>query len=63
MANATVTTAKIEGKNLVITIPLQEPRPSASGKTTVHATTGGNIVTTAMVNGKPLIIGLNAYTK
>ena len=54
---------KIEGKNLIISIPLQEPRPSASGKTLVVATSGGNITTSAMVSGKPVIIGLNAYIK
>lgn len=53
--------AKIEGNNLVITIPMQMPRPSASGKTLVVATTSGNKPTAATVNGKPVIVGLNAY--
>ena len=53
----------IEKNELVIRIPMVEPRPSASGKTLVVATTGGNQVTTAMVNGKPVTIGLNAYIK
>jgi hypothetical protein len=56
-------TAEIKGNNLVITIPMQDPRPSASGKTLVVATTGGNIATTATVNGKPVTIGVNAYIK
>jgi hypothetical protein len=55
--------ATIEGKELVVRIDLQEPRPSASGKTMVVATTSGNVVTTATVNGKPITIGLNAYIK
>ena len=53
--------ANIVGTDLVITIPMNEPRPSSSGKTLVVATSGGNQTTTAVVNGKPVIIGLNAY--
>lgn len=53
--------AKIDGNNLVITIPMNEPRPSASGKTLVVASSGGNKATGAVVNGKPIIVGLNAY--
>lgn len=56
-------TAEIKGNNLVITLPMQDPRPSSSGKTLVVATTGGNIATTAIVNGKPVTIGVNAYIK
>ena len=52
--------ANIVGTDLVITIPMNEPRPSSSGKTLVVATSGGNQTTTAVVNGKPVIIGLNA---
>jgi hypothetical protein len=39
--------AKIEGNELIIRISLQEPAPSASGKTLVVATTRGNIQTDA----------------
>lgn len=53
----------IEGKELVIRIPMVEPRPSASGKTLVVATSSGNVTTSAMVQGKPVVIGLNAYIK
>ena len=53
--------ARIENGKLIIEIPMTEPRPSASGKTLVVATSGGNKATTATVNGKPVIIGLNAY--
>lgn len=56
-------TAEIVGTNLVITIPMQEPAPSASGKTLVVASTRGNMATTAIVNGKPVTIGVNAYIK
>jgi len=56
-------TAEVKGTNLVITIPMCEPRPSASGKTMVVATSGGNQVTNAKVNGMPVVIGVNAYIK
>ncbi len=56
--------AKVEGGNLVITLPLnQSGNLSATGKTRVHASSHGNQATTVEVNGKPLIIGVNAYTK
>ncbi|MCL4479196.1 MAG: hypothetical protein M1381_08900 [Deltaproteobacteria bacterium] len=52
---------KIEGNKLIITCDLEKPAPSASGKTLVVVSTRGNIKTSCMVEGKPLIIGLNAY--
>ncbi len=54
---------KIENGKLHITIDLQEPTPSASGKTLVIATTHGNMTTPCLVDGKNVIIGLNAYIK
>jgi hypothetical protein len=54
---------KIENGKLIISIDMQEPTPSASGKTLVVATTHGNTVTKCMVDGKNLVIGLNAYIK
>jgi hypothetical protein len=55
---------EIVGKELVIKIPVEEiPQPSASGKTLVVASTHGNQTTKTMVQGKPLVIGLNAYIK
>jgi len=53
----------IEGKELVIRIPMQEPRPSSSGKTLVVASTNGNKTTDVQVQGQNVIIGLNAYIK
>jgi len=53
--------ARIENGKLIIEIPVTDPRPSASGKTLVVATSGGNKATTAIVNGKPVVVGLNAY--
>lgn len=53
--------AKIEGKKLIVILDLQEPQASASGKTLVVASSHGNQATTATVNGKPVVVGLNAY--
>lgn len=55
--------AKIENGNLVLTIPMQAPTPSSSGKTLVVASSHGNMTTDAEVNGKKVIVGLNAYIK
>ncbi len=54
--------AKIDedAKTLTIVMDLQEPTPSASGKTLVVATTHGNQPTDVMVKGKPVTIGVNA---
>jgi len=54
---------KIENDKLIISIDLQKPTPSASGKTLVVASTHGNTTTQCMIDGKPVIIGLNAYIK
>lgn len=47
---------------LTVTLPIT-PRPSGSGKTTVIASTNGNQPTTVTFDGKPIIIGVNAYVK
>ena len=52
---------EIKDGNLVITIPMQKPTPSASGKTLVVASSHGNQPTSAQVDGKPVVVGLNAY--
>jgi hypothetical protein len=55
-------TAKIVGDKLVIEVPLNPvPVPSASGKTLVVASTHGNKVTEAKVQGQSVVVGLNAY--
>lgn len=57
---------KSEGKDnfLVITCELpKKPEASKSGKSDLHATTGGNLNTGLKVGGSDLIVGLNAYTK
>ena len=56
-------TVKIEDNKLIITADLESPTPSASGKTLVVASTRGNKVTDVMIDGKPVVIGLNAYIK
>ena len=56
--------ARIEGNKLVVEIDIEEEiKPSASGKTLVIASSHGNQTTAAVVNGKPVTIGLNAYIK
>lgn len=50
-----------KGEVLVITLDLQKPSPSTSGKTLVVASTHGNKATSLQVNGKTLTIGVNAY--
>ncbi len=54
---------EIKDNKLFIEIDLEEPTPSSSGKTLVVASTRGNMVTTAHVDGKPVTIGLNAYIR
>jgi len=54
----------INEQNGVSTLRIEIPvslRPSKSGKTMLVASSGGNVTTTAMVDGKPVTVGLNAY--
>lgn len=52
----------IEGNELVIRLPLNStPRPSATGKSLVVASSGGNKQTEATISGQPVIVGVNAY--
>jgi hypothetical protein len=56
--------ATIKDGKLMIEIELQTPpTPSASGKTLVVASTHGNQVTSLMIEGQPVVIGVNAYIK
>lgn len=54
---------KIENGKLIIILDLQPPTPSASGKTLVVASTHGNMATNCEIDGKKVIIGVNAYIK
>ena len=53
----------IKDNVLHIEIPLHAPRPSATGKTLTVASTKGNQPTEARIDGKPVIVGVNAYLK
>ena len=55
--------AKGKGQKLIVEIDLEKPKPSSSGKTMVVASTHGNTVTGAEYEGKPIVLGLNAYYK
>ena len=57
--------AKIDNESNTITLvlDLQEPTPSASGKTLVVATTHGNVPSDVRMNGNPVIVGVNAYIR
>ncbi|MCU0749476.1 MAG: hypothetical protein MUF13_08025 [Akkermansiaceae bacterium] len=46
---------------LHIEIPLHAPRPSVTGKTLTVASSKGNKETEARIDGKPVIVGINAY--
>ena len=54
---------EIKNKQLIITADLQDPKPSQSGKTLVVASSYGNQITTAMVDGQPVTVGFNAYIR
>ena len=50
------------GDELVLRIPMNaKPEKSASGKTVVVASTYGNKETDCVVDGKKVIVGVNAY--
>ena len=57
-------TAKIEDDELVIRAKLQQPKPSASGKTLVVASSYGNQqLEDVEVDGRTVTLGFNAYIK
>jgi len=49
--------------NLVITLPLQKPALSKSGKSAIVAGTGGFAASTAQVDGKVIHVSVNAIVK
>jgi hypothetical protein len=52
----------IENGMLIIKVPVNKPlEPSKTGKTLLVASSRGNVTTSALVEGKPVVIGLNAY--
>ena len=55
-------TARIEVNKLIVEIELkQSPETSRTGKTLVVASSHGNKTTQAKINGKNVVVGLNAY--
>ncbi len=53
----------IKDNILTIEIEMSKPSLSASGKSLVVASTRGNLPTELLVDGKPLIVAVNAYIK
>ncbi len=57
-------TVKVEGENLVITMPINKPlQASSTGKNKLVASTHGNVPTPIHVEGKTLTVSVNAYIK
>ena len=54
-------TIKEKAGTLTVVLPIT-PGPSKSGKSLVIASTRGNQTTTAVFDGKPVTLGVNAYT-
>ena len=53
---------EIKGKNLIVTIEMEDPpKRSESGKSLVIASTRGLATSTTQCQGKPIVIGLNAF--
>ena len=56
--------AELKNGKLVITLDVAKtPIASKSGKTLVVATTHGNQPTSVVIDGKALIVGVNAYMR
>ncbi len=54
--------ARIDGETLIIELPINRtPVASKSGKSLTIATTGGNMISDVKIQGKQLVIGVNAY--
>jgi hypothetical protein len=51
---------EIVGENIIITAPIKRT-PSKSGKSIIVAGSGGNKPTTAVIDGRTVIVGLNCY--
>ncbi len=64
MATGMTVVLSKDGKTLAITVPVEEViGPSSSGKTLIVASSHGNQATGVNINGKPLMLGMNAYIK
>jgi hypothetical protein len=63
MSNINVEIKKVNGIDVLTVSIALSAGPSSSGKTTVIASTRGNHISGAMYEGKPVVVGLNAYVK
>ena len=54
-------TAEIKDGMLIITLPMQTPTPSSTGKTLIVASSHGSQKTSATVDGKTVKVGVNAF--
>jgi len=54
---------RIKDGKLLIEIPLAEPTPSKSGKTLIISSTHGPVRTGVEIEGKEIVVNLNAYIK
>lgn len=52
-----------QARTITIVLDLDKPSPSTSGKTLVIASTHGNASSSAQFDGKPIVIGCNAYIR
>ena len=48
-------------KTITFTLPLQALTPSKTGKSRIVASTGGNKACGLVIDGKPVVVGINAY--
>lgn len=56
--------AEIKNGKLIITIPVNStPTESKTGKSKVVASTNGNVTTSIIIDGQPLVVGVNAYIR
>jgi hypothetical protein len=55
--------AMVKDNKLYLELDLQEPTISSSGKNLVVASSRGNQTTDALVDGKQVIVGVNAYVR
>ena len=62
MLKETGITLKVEGKNLIITCPMAKPTLSGGGNMNVVSSKGMRL-SDLKVDGKPLIVSINAFYK
>ena len=56
------TVVEVDGKTLIIKLPLQQPvRSKSSGKTLVIASTHGTVTSSVRYDGKRIVVVANAW--